>query len=209
MADRSWILSGVCHRGDFEYLLTQPRDINNRLDVVQEVHDYGESRAVSGLLELLSGLPDLEKGLCRIQYGSVRFPLPSTRMRTDHGYSVRHRSYAILLKHSTRSQINSQSIVVRQMLDVTQASSTQPSLCSPSCSRTWRRSWTNSTLVLQGQGRKSRCGLKPPSIVTLLTVAVTCVLFITTLHSANDTSHQVVIAIDFDLNQELQTGAAC
>lgn len=51
----------------------RPRDINKRLDAVQEIHDYSESRAISALLELLSNLPDLEKGLCRIQYGSVRY----------------------------------------------------------------------------------------------------------------------------------------
>ena len=60
------------YRGGFWYLLTLPRDINKRLDAVQEIQDYSESRAISGLLELLSNLPDLEKGLCRIQYGSVR-----------------------------------------------------------------------------------------------------------------------------------------
>ena len=60
------------HRGGLGYLLTLPRDINKRLDAVQEIHDYSESRAISALLELLSDLPDLEKGLCRIQYGSVR-----------------------------------------------------------------------------------------------------------------------------------------
>jgi hypothetical protein len=132
LLDIKWGLS----LSGFRYLLTQPRDINKRLDVVQEVHDYSESRAVSGLLELLSGLPDLEKGLCRIQYGSVRFSLPSTCTDTDHGYSAPHRSYVILSKHSTGSQINFQSISVHQMLDVAQASSTQPSLCSPSYSRT-------------------------------------------------------------------------
>ena len=56
----------------FRFKLTLPRDINKRLDAVQEIHDYSESRAISALLELLSNLPDLEKGLCRIQYGSVR-----------------------------------------------------------------------------------------------------------------------------------------
>jgi DNA mismatch repair protein MSH3 len=60
------------YRGGFDYLLTPPRDINRRLDAVQEIRDYSESRAISALLELLSNLPDLEKGLCRIQYGSVR-----------------------------------------------------------------------------------------------------------------------------------------
>ena len=60
------------HRGNFGHLFTFLRDINNRLDAVQEIHDYSESRAISALLELLSNLPDLEKGLCRIQYGSVR-----------------------------------------------------------------------------------------------------------------------------------------
>ena len=59
-------------RGGRGHLLTLPSDINKRLDAVQEIHDYSESRAISALLELLSNLPDLEKGLCRIQYGSVR-----------------------------------------------------------------------------------------------------------------------------------------
>lgn len=58
--------------GDFGYPLIQSRDVNKRLDVVQEIYDYSESKAIGALLELLSNLPDLEKGLCRIQYGSVR-----------------------------------------------------------------------------------------------------------------------------------------
>lgn len=68
-------------RGSCGHLLTLPSDINKRLDAVQEIHDYSESRAISALLELLSNLPDLEKGLCRIQYGSVRyFTSPSLLM---------------------------------------------------------------------------------------------------------------------------------
>lgn len=56
------------------FLLTLLSDINKRLDAVQEIYDYSESRAISALLELLHNLPDLEKGLCRIQYGSVGPP---------------------------------------------------------------------------------------------------------------------------------------
>ena len=60
------------YRNAVGFMLTLSRDINKRLDAVQEIYDYSESKAISALLELLSNLPDLEKGLCRIQYGSVR-----------------------------------------------------------------------------------------------------------------------------------------